>query len=130
MTNPNQQKTKMIAALLGALAVIAGAFGAHALKVHLPSDSLAVWNVAVFYQLVHLMAILALSGSTRTNYFWLAGIVLFSGSLYLLSTTTLHMLNINWLGPITPVGGLCFILGWLSFVRDLWLDKPKNGGTA
>ena len=76
-----------------------------------------VWNKAVLYHLVHAIALLALS-TLRTHHrvaWWLlfVGIILFSGSLYLMALT-----NLRWLGAITPVGGLCFLGGWLClFVR-------------
>lgn len=119
-----------ITAVIGGLAVVAGAFGAHALTNNLTSTSLEVWKTAVFYQFIHVLAILALNGNTWTKLCWLIGIFLFSGSLYALSTSTLHGLAISWLGPITPLGGLFFILGWLNFARNLWPVKPKNGGKA
>jgi uncharacterized membrane protein YgdD (TMEM256/DUF423 family) len=94
------------------LAVALGAFGAHALKDALQSNGmLDAWNKAVLYHLVHAVALvaLALSGvGNRATYFLLvAGIVLFSGSLY-----TMALTNVRWLGAITPVGGLCFLAGW------------------
>jgi len=76
-----------------------------------------VWNKAVLYHLVHAVALLALSSLKTQNRvaWWLlfAGIVLFSGSLYLMA-----LINVRWLGAITPLGGLCFLGGWLwLFVR-------------
>ena len=130
MTNLKSEKIKALAALLTAIAVIAGAFGAHALANNLPPSSLEVWKTAVFYQFLHLIAILALPASKRSIYLWLTGIILFSGSLYLLSTSSLHTVNLRWLGPVTPIGGLCFILGWLSYAMELWQHKPKNDAKA
>lgn len=98
------------------LAVAAGAFGAHALRARLPADLLAVFETAARYQMYHALALLAVAwavaqwpGSTASLAGWLftAGIVVFSGSLYLLSLT-----GIRWLGAITPLGGLAFLLGW------------------
>jgi uncharacterized membrane protein YgdD (TMEM256/DUF423 family) len=107
-----------IAAALSFLAVALGAFGAHALRSTLESHGMSdVWNKAVLYHLVHAVALLALS-SVRTynrTAWWLlfAGIIFFSGSLYLMA-----LINIRWLGAITPLGGLCFLGGWLwLFVR-------------
>ena len=94
-----------------ALAVILGAFGAHALKGRLDADALGIWEKAVLYHFIHAMGILIASRIPRTdavNWLLLAGIVLFSGSLYLLATT-----DVRFLGAITPLGGLCFIAGWL-----------------
>ena len=100
------------AAALCFLAVALGAFGAHWLKGLLQSnETLDIWNKAVFYHFVHAVALLALALNISTNrpacYFLLAGIAIFSGSLYLLALT-----NARWLGAITPIGGLCFLIGW------------------
>jgi len=101
-----------IAAALCFLAVALGAFGAHSLRSTLESRGmLDVWNKAVFYQFIHAIALLvfALYGTINRGacLLLLVGILLFSGSLYLLTLT-----NLRWLGPITPVGGLCFLAGW------------------
>jgi uncharacterized membrane protein YgdD (TMEM256/DUF423 family) len=101
-----------IAAFLCFLAVALGAFGAHALKSSLEARGmLDVWNKAVLYHFLHaiVLLVLALYGAINRGAWWLlfAGVVLFSGSLYLLALT-----NLRWLGPITPVGGLCFLAGW------------------
>jgi uncharacterized membrane protein YgdD (TMEM256/DUF423 family) len=101
-----------IAAALCFLAVGLGAFGAHALKATLESNSmLEVWNKAVLYHFLHAIALLALAlhgAGNRTAYFLIvAGIVFFSGSLY-----TMALSNVRWLGAITPIGGLCFLAGW------------------
>jgi len=101
-----------IGATLCLLAVGLGAFGAHALKPALESNGmLDVWNKAVLYHFLHALALIVLAlnaAGNRAAYFLiLAGIVLFSGSLYLLALT-----NVRWLGAITPIGGLCFLAGW------------------
>lgn len=101
-----------IAAFLCFLAVGLGAFGAHGLKASLEANGmLEAWKTAVLYHLAHAVAllVLALHGANNRGAWWLlcAGILLFSGSLYLLALT-----NLRWLGPITPVGGLCFLAGW------------------
>jgi uncharacterized membrane protein YgdD (TMEM256/DUF423 family) len=107
-----------IAAALCFLAVVLGAFGAHALKPILESHRMTdAWNKAVLYHFVHAVALLALSSlRTQNRGAWcllLAGIFLFSGSLYLMALT-----NLRWLGTITPVGGLCFLGGWIwLFIR-------------
>jgi uncharacterized membrane protein YgdD (TMEM256/DUF423 family) len=105
-----------LAAAFCFLAVALGAFGAHALKATLESRGmLDGWNKAVLYHLVHAVALVALSlygAGNRASYFLLAaGIVLFSGSLYVMALT-----NIRWLGAITPLGGLCFLAGWAWLV--------------
>ena len=101
-----------IAAGLCFLAVALGAFGAHALRRTLESHGMTdVWNKAVLYHFVHALALLALSRFETINgkacLLLGIGIVLFSGSLYLMALT-----NVRWLGAITPLGGLCFLAGW------------------
>ncbi|MDQ6621893.1 MAG: DUF423 domain-containing protein [Verrucomicrobiota bacterium] len=101
-----------VAAALCFLGVGLGAFGAHSLKPMLEAHgTLDAWNKAVLYQLVHAVALLALALHGPVNRgacnLLLAGIVIFSGSLYLLALT-----HIRWLGAITPLGGLCFLAGW------------------
>jgi uncharacterized membrane protein YgdD (TMEM256/DUF423 family) len=101
-----------IAAALCFLAVALGAFGAHALKSTLESHGmLDVWNKAVLYHFVHAVAlfVLAIYGTANRGAWRLlfAGILLFSGSLYVMALT-----NIRSLGAITPFGGLCFLAGW------------------
>lgn len=101
-----------IAAALCFLAVALGAFGAHALKATLQGNGmLDVWNKAVLYHFLHALALIILAlnaAGNRAAYFLIvAGIVFFSGSLYLLALT-----NMRWLGAITPIGGLCFLAGW------------------
>src|SRR4051812_47098939 len=101
-----------IAAVVCFLAVALGAFGAHGLKGLLQTNDTAdVWNKAVLYHLAHAVALIALAFHAAANrgvfYLLLVGIVIFSGSLYVLAVT-----NIRWLGAITPIGGLCFLAGW------------------
>jgi uncharacterized membrane protein YgdD (TMEM256/DUF423 family) len=112
-----------IAAVLCFLAVALGAFGAHGLRSTLESRGMVdVWNKAVFYHFIHAIAllVLALYGTINRGTCWLlfAGILLFSGSLYLLALIPQAR---DWLGPVTPVGGLCFLAGWAWLV----LAPPK-----
>ena len=105
-----------IAAALCFVAVALGAFGAHALKATLQtSGMLDAWNKAVLYHFLHAIALMALAlhgAENRAAWFLLlVGILLFSGSLYAMALT-----NIRWLGAITPVGGLCFLVGWAWLV--------------
>ncbi len=112
----------VIASFLGMLAVILGAFGAHGLRDKITTTDLANWKTAVDYQFYHVLTLLFLSqvykiGNqliTISFYAFTAGIILFSGSLYLLSTRSLLGLNASFLGPVTPVGGLLLIIGWIS----------------
>lgn len=108
--------------LFGLLGVVLGAFGAHGLEGKISDASLDNYKTAVSYQFYHTFAILYLATFSRArngliNFSFLSftvGILLFSGSLYLLSTREITQLSISILGPITPIGGLCFILGWIS----------------
>ena len=105
-----------IAAARCFFAVALGAFGAHGLRSPLESRGMVdVWNKAVFYQFIHAVAllVLALYGTINRGACWLLliGILLFSGSLYLLA-----LKNLPWLGPVTPLGGLCFLAGWAWLV--------------
>lgn len=119
------------AALLGLIAVIFGAFGAHTLKTWLSTEQLEIWNKGVTYQFYHTFAILYLSTFARyknklinISYFcFLVGIILFSGSLYLLATTSLTGILPAQIGFITPVGGLFFILGWIMLFLAAVKDK-------
>ena len=103
-----------LAALAGFLAVALGAFGAHGLKAVLEQNgTLAVWQTAALYHLVHAVVLLVLAQRAvvpRVAFaLFGAGIVVFSGSLYALAVT-----NVKWLGAITPLGGLCLLAGWLA----------------
>ena len=116
-----------IAALSGLLAVGLGAFGAHALRAKLTDEALQVFQTGVSYQMYHALALLAVGivlarfstdGSvwlTASGWLFVAGSVLFSGSLYLLALT-----GTTWLGAITPLGGLAFLAGWLALAIGVW----------
>lgn len=111
------------AALLGTLSVILGAFGAHALKAKTTADTLQIYETAVRYQFYHVFALLAVGmlaqtfpGSmiTWSGRLFIIGTILFSGSLYMLTYFKIAgNESMNWLGAITPFGGLCFIVGWI-----------------
>lgn len=114
------------AAIIAALAVAFGAFGAHALKEKVSESALAVFETGVKYQFYHVFALLAVGilFQSFTNDFilwsgrlFIAGIILFSGSLYAL-TFILAGGNdqLKWIGAITPFGGLCFIAGWVMLL--------------
>ena len=126
------KKIIITAAAFGFLAVIFGAFGAHSLKKLISVEQLEVWQTAVQYHFYHTLVILFLSTFSRSRnkiinfsfYCFTLGILLFSGSLYLISLKNiLGIESVGVLGPITPVGGLCFILGWLSLFLATLRDK-------
>jgi len=114
-----KNKLLVFAGLFGSLGVIFGAFGAHALKAILTQQALGNWQTAVQYQFIHSLALLFLSAQTETkqirlaSWFFISGILLFSGSLYLLSLREIFAMPLSFLGPITPIGGLFFTAGWL-----------------
>ena len=109
-----------IAAAAGLIAVMLGAFGAHGLKDLLAHNgTAAIWEKAVFYHFIHAVMLFILAERKVFPAFawwsFLAGIMIFSGSLYLLAVTNLH-----WLGAVTPVGGVSLIAGWA------WLMLPEK----
>ena len=98
------------------IAVITGAFAAHTLKSRLSPDMFQVFEVAVRYQMYHALGLIVVAWAasqwssqliTASGWLFVAGIVIFSGSLYILSLT-----GVRWLGAITPIGGVAFIIGW------------------
>jgi uncharacterized membrane protein YgdD (TMEM256/DUF423 family) len=98
------------------LAVALGAFGAHGLKSRIDAQHLAIWNTAVQYHGLHALGLFAFgvwrersNGAAFAGWAFLSGILLFSGSLYALALG-----GPSWLGPVTPLGGAAFLLGWLS----------------
>ncbi len=112
-----------IACILGALAVALGAFGAHSLKTLLTAPQLVTFETGVRYQFYHVFALLITAiafvhYSNRLMVFagwsFIIGIILFSGSLYALTyVQAADLTGFKWLGPITPLGGFAFILGWV-----------------
>jgi len=116
-----------IAAFLGALAVVLGAFGAHGLKALLEPEQLETFKTGILYHFIHTLAMLGIvvlfnyhpSKVIQQSFvLFFAGILLFSCSLYLLSCKDiLGVQHWTFLGPITPIGGLCFILAWLNLMR-------------
>jgi uncharacterized membrane protein YgdD (TMEM256/DUF423 family) len=120
-------------ALIALLGVMAGAFGAHGLRALVDARGLEVFQTAVNYQIVHafalvLVAILAGMGLSRPLLKWaagfyLTGILLFCGSLYLLVLS-----DLRWPGPVTPVGGVCFMVGWALLVAAALRRESSSGG--
>jgi uncharacterized membrane protein YgdD (TMEM256/DUF423 family) len=120
-----KNQTNLVAgAIFMALAVLLGAFGAHALKKILSADMLAIYHTAVQYQFYHALGLLAV-GIIGLHYpskwvrlsgvFLTAGIIIFSGSLYVLSLS-----EIKTFGAITPIGGLAFVIGWICLSIAIW----------
>lgn len=121
----------LFGAFFGLTAVILGAFGAHGLEGKISEKHIETWKTGVDYQFYHTFALLFLATFSRAkNVFirlsyiaFILGIVLFSGSLYLISTHSLIGIGtLSVLGPITPLGGLCFIVGWIG----LFVATVKN----
>lgn len=119
-------------AFLMLLAVAFGAFGAHALKPHLSADMLAIWHTAVLYQMVHALGCIACGilmprDSQRSKSIALAGglmltgILIFSGSLYLLALT-----GQRWLGAVTPIGGVAFFAAWGILGWAVWKGEETK----
>lgn len=122
----------LTAAFFGALAVILGAFGAHSLKNLVDDYGLSIWQKGVDYQFYHTFALLYLSTFARyknkliaiSYLLFVAGIVMFSGSLYLMALKdVIGLKSTAILGPITPIGGLCFVAGWISLFVAAFRDK-------
>lgn len=121
----------MIAAVSGFLAVIIGAFAAHGLKKMLAPEMIEVVKTGVQYQMYHALALLLVglwlrykpetSGLKAGGLAFILGTLLFSGSLYALALDAPR-----WLGPVTPLGGLCFLLGWLLLLSAAWRIKPAD----
>jgi uncharacterized membrane protein YgdD (TMEM256/DUF423 family) len=120
---PITHKYRLLGSILAFCAVLFGAFGAHALKETLIAhDSIQTWETAVRYQMWHALALILLSISSLSNYIlkmtglcFVVGTLLFSGSLYGLALD-----GPKWLGPVTPLGGLCLMIGWSLFVYSIY----------
>ncbi|MFB3108368.1 MAG: DUF423 domain-containing protein [Candidatus Binatia bacterium] len=114
----------LVGSISALIAVGLGAFGAHGLKGRLTPEMLNAFEVGVRYQMYHALALLAVAWAlsrwpraeiTVAGWLFIAGTIIFSGSLYLLSLT-----GVRWIGAITPIGGVAFLLGWLSLVWGVW----------
>jgi len=128
------KKLLKLAALLGILGVVFGAFGAHTLEEKISADQIGTWNTAVEYQFYHTFAIFIALGLgvyfkekifNRAAWLFFVGVLLFSGSLYFLATQNfLGIESISKiLGPMTPIGGVCFIAGWTMIM--IGISKSK-----
>lgn len=116
------------AALAGGLAVMFGAFAAHALKQKLTADSLLVFETAVRYQFYHVFALLAAGILYKefpgkfirwAGWLFIWGMILFCGSLYLLCYVRYNQVSANWIGAITPFGGAAFMAGWIMLAAGI-----------
>ncbi len=124
------------AALFGLTAVVLGAFGAHGLKRILEPDMITIFHTGVEYQFYHALALLGIgilktqhpdANLKKAAWFFTLGILLFSGSLYLLSLKDfLAFLPLKIFGPITPVGGICFVIGWYFLFQFAIKNGNKN----
>jgi len=123
MSNTKSLPMLRIAAIAGFTAVVIGAMGAHALKPYLSEYQIAIFEKGVHYHFYHTLAILAVAVLQKivgddnrlkwAGLFFLAGIICFSGSLYLLACRDLLAFPVGWAGPVTPLGGLLFMAGWV-----------------
>ena len=125
-----QRGLLVTAAILGLTAVIIGAFGAHTLRNIISRESLETFEIAVRYQFYHALALLAITPvlgriskpvAIWVPRFWISGVLLFSGSLYLLSIFRVH-----WIGIITPVGGIAFLIGWALLTYGFFLVPDEE----
>ena len=125
-----------IAAFMGALTVIFGAFAAHAIKSRVNAETLSIFETGVRYQMYHVFALFLVGIIYKEFPFkymiwagnlFLAGIILFSGSLYALTFFKANgNENMNWLGAVTPFGGTCFIVGWSLILLSLYQPKKTT----
>ena len=122
------------AAVLGMIAIILGAFGAHALKKVLSVDQLATFETGVRYQMYHALFLLLVGqldmlsqkASKTIYYLVLSGVVLFSGSIYLLVTNSLTSFDFRIIGFVTPIGGLLLIIAWFVLLASIFDKKSQN----
>lgn len=122
-----KQLVLIIGSLYGALSVILGAFGAHALKKVLTLQQLESFEVGVKYQMYHAIVLLIIGfyfsfdSKLQSSMGWsfIIGTFLFSGSIYLLSTASLYGSSMKFLGPVTPLGGLLMIIGWILLLVNV-----------
>ncbi|WP_396187796.1 DUF423 domain-containing protein [Flavobacterium sp.] len=126
-----EKKILVVAAVFGFLAIILGAFGAHALKKVLTLDQLTSFETGVKYQMYHALFLLFVGTTSLLTikdkefifYFTLIGVLFFSGSIYLLTTSSITGIKSKILGPITPIGGLFLIAAWGMLIYKLLTKK-------
>ena len=121
----------LLGAVNAAMSVAAGAFGAHGLKTILSADMLAVFETASRYQMYHGLGLVVAGllgtrvgarGPAVAGWCFVTGIVLFSGSLYVLALS-----GARWLGAVTPLGGAAFLAGWIALAWSAWTDRGHAG---
>lgn len=116
--------------ILMGLGVLFGAFGAHALERMIDTGSLSAFETAVRYQMYHGLALIFLGNRQKTYKipyrFMLIGVILFSGSIYLLALDSLLGMDLSFLGILTPLGGTCLIIAWFATVYLLWREKSAK----
>lgn len=125
------RKIILVASVFGLLAIVFGAFGAHALKALLNENQLVSFETGVRYQMYHALFLLWLGTTSLVAekakkvifYLVLTGILLFSGSIYLLATNDLTSVDFSFLGPVTPVGGLSLMLAWVVLFLNIFRQK-------
>ena len=126
-----ERKITTTAAILGIIAIILGAFGAHALKAVLAPEQLNAFETGVKYQMYHALFLLfvgmnnLVSENAKKNIYWLTviGVVFFSGSIYFLSTKAVTGIDLKPVGIVTPIGGLLLIVAWFWLFIDLMRKK-------
>lgn len=126
MNNTFYRRLFTVTSLLGAIGVMVGAFGAHFLKSRLPAGDLDTIKTGVLYLFIHMLATLFVISMSRQSpdsrwlriagITFITGIVMFSGSLFIIGTQSLTGFPASTIGIITPLGGLCFIIGWGSLL--------------
>jgi uncharacterized membrane protein YgdD (TMEM256/DUF423 family) len=127
------KKIILTASIMGAVAIMLGAFGAHALKKVLTETQLNTFEVGVRYQMYHALFLLLLSNFTFLTikektvmmYLIIIGVLLFSGSIFLIATSTITKLKTSFIGPLTPIGGLFLIGSWVYLFYSV-LVKNTN----
>jgi uncharacterized membrane protein YgdD (TMEM256/DUF423 family) len=132
--NKLDKRTGLAAAILGGITIAIGAFGAHGLKQLVDADAIASFETGVRYQMYHVIVLLVVSFARPLGAgtklwvlrFFCFGILLFSGSIYLLALKEVLPFSVRFLGPITPFGGLLFILGWLRLGYGIFKLKSEQ----
>lgn len=129
--NVFDKKITITAAILAALAIAFGAFGAHGLKELVSSEAIATFETGIRYHMYHSIALLIIGFAsvipTQTRrwvfLFFIFGLIFFSGSIYLLALKEVLPFSVSFLGPVTPIGGMFLILGWLRLAYGLLTMK-------